>query len=76
MSKLSIIIPCYYNEGNISVTGKELIKNEQLFPKKTDFEYIFVDDGSKDKTFDELVKFQSKYTAKVKVIKLAKKELI
>lgn len=72
MSKLSIIIPCYYNEGNISVTGKELIKNEQLFPKKTGFEYIFVDDGSKDKTFDELVKFQSKYPTKVKVIKLAK----
>lgn len=72
MAKISIIIPCYYNEGNIPVTGRELIKNEQSFPKGTNFEYIFVDDGSKDKTFDELVKFQSKYPNKVKVIKLAK----
>jgi polyisoprenyl-phosphate glycosyltransferase len=72
MSKLSIVIPCYYNEANISITGKELIKNERLFPGKTSFEYIFVDDGSRDGTFKELVKFQSKYPKKVKVIKLAK----
>jgi len=72
MAKISIIIPCYYNEGNIPITGRELIKNEQLFPKETNFEYIFVDDGSKDKTFDELVKFHTKYPKRVKVIKLAK----
>ncbi|MCL4417628.1 MAG: glycosyltransferase family 2 protein [Actinobacteria bacterium] len=72
MAKLSIIIPCYFVEKNIPVTGKELIKNEKLFPRGTKFEYIFVDDGSKDKTFDELVKFKAKYPKKVKVIKLAR----
>jgi polyisoprenyl-phosphate glycosyltransferase len=72
MSKLSIIIPCYYVEKNIPVTGPEIIKNEKLFPKGTNFEYIFVDDGSRDKTFEELVKFQLKYPKKVTLIKLTK----
>lgn len=71
MPKVSIIIPCYFNEGNIPVTTAELIQNEQLFPADVEFEYIMVDDGSKDKTLDELVKFKDRYPDKVKVIKLA-----
>jgi len=71
MSKLSIIIPCYFNEGNIPVTGKELIDNEKLFSAGTEFEYVFVDDGSKDNTLSELLKFKESYKEKVKVVKLA-----
>jgi polyisoprenyl-phosphate glycosyltransferase len=71
MSRISIIIPCYFNEGNIPVTGKELIENEKLFPAGTEFEYVFVDDGSKDNTLAELLKFKEQYKEKVKVIKLA-----
>jgi glycosyltransferase involved in cell wall biosynthesis len=71
MPKISIIIPCYYNEGNIPVTTAELIQNETLFPPDVAFEYVMVDDGSKDKTLDELVKFKNAYPTKVKVIKLA-----
>ncbi|TAL46506.1 MAG: glycosyltransferase, partial [Chitinophagaceae bacterium] len=51
MLKLSIIIPCYFNEGNIPVTTSELITNERLFPADLSFEYVFVDDGSKDDTY-------------------------
>ena len=32
MPKYSIIIPCYFNEGNIPVTGKVLFENEANFP--------------------------------------------
>lgn len=71
MAKISIVIPCYYNEDNIPVTSKELIENEKAFPIGTEFEYVLVDDGSKDKTYERLLEFQSKYLAKVKVIKLA-----
>jgi glycosyltransferase involved in cell wall biosynthesis len=71
MSKISIIIPCYFNEGNIPVTGKELIDNEKLFPAGMEFEYVFVDDGSKDKTLSELLKFKEQYKEKVKIVKLA-----
>jgi len=71
MSKISIIIPCYFNEGNIPVTGQELIDNEKLFPEETEFEYVFVDDGSKDNTLNELLKFKEQHKEKVKVVKLA-----
>ena len=51
MPKLSYVIPCYFNEKNISITKKALIENEKLFDSKTEFEYVFVDDGSKDNTY-------------------------
>jgi polyisoprenyl-phosphate glycosyltransferase len=71
MSKISVIVPCYYNEENIPVTGQKLIDNEKLFPDNTLFEYIFVDDGSGDQTLKELYLFKNKHSSKVKVIKLA-----
>jgi len=71
MSKISIIIPCYYNELNIDSTAKELIANESNFPEGTSFEYIMVDDGSKDNTFTELMKFKKSYSDRVKIVKLS-----
>ncbi len=71
MPKLSYIIPCYYNEKNIPVTAATLIENERLFPEGTDFEYVMVDDGSKDGTYEALLGFKKQYPTKVIVIKLA-----
>ncbi|MFQ3575271.1 MAG: glycosyltransferase family 2 protein [Cytophagales bacterium] len=71
MNKISIIIPCYFNEENIPVTSQKLIVNELLFDEDVSFEYVMVDDGSKDNTLDKLLEFKSKYPDKVKVIKLA-----
>jgi glycosyltransferase involved in cell wall biosynthesis len=71
MPKLSYIIPCYFNEENIPLTSAELIKNEKDFPADVSFEYVFIDDGSKDKTHEELMKFYALFPDKVKVIKLA-----
>ncbi len=71
MPKISFIIPCYFNEQNIPITTKELLNNESLFPPDVVFEYVFIDDGSKDNTYAELLKFHSAYPSKVKIIKLA-----
>ncbi|HEY6161619.1 MAG TPA: glycosyltransferase, partial [Bacteroidia bacterium] len=71
MPKLSFIIPCYFNEENIPVTTAELLKNESLFPNDVEFEYVLVDDGSKDRTFDEMMKFKNATPSKVKLVKLA-----
>lgn len=71
MAKITIVIPCYFNEENIPVTSKALIDNEKLFPKGTGFEYVFVDDGSEDETYKKLLEFKSQYPNKIKVIKLA-----
>lgn len=71
MPKISVIIPCYFNEENIPVTKKRLLENESLFPADVSFQYVMVDDGSKDGTLNELLKFKNENPGKVKVIKLA-----
>ncbi len=71
MSRLSIIIPCYFNEENIPLLTKRLIENEKLFDKDVNFEYIMIDDGFKDLTLNKLIEFKNKYNNKVKVIKFS-----
>lgn len=72
MPKISIIIPCYFNEHNIPVTFPALLENERNFPSDVVFEYIFIDDGSKDGTFNALMKVYEQHPEKVKVIKLSR----
>jgi glycosyltransferase involved in cell wall biosynthesis len=71
MAKISVIIPCYYNEKNIPITAQKLLENELLFEKDVEFEYIMIDDGSKDNTYNELLKFKQQYPNKIKIIKLS-----
>lgn len=71
MPLLSYIIPCYFNEENLPHTTKALIENEKLFDEDVTFEYVMIDDGSKDNTLGELKKFKQQYPDKVKVIKLS-----
>lgn len=71
MPKLSIIIPCYYNELNIPVTSSQLLENESNFPPDVTFEYVMVDDGSKDGTYKALQEFKKKAPEKVRLAKLA-----
>ena len=71
MAKISIIIPCYFNEANIPVTGRRLIENEALFPPEVSFEYVMVNDGSQDGTLRELLAFRDAYPDRVRVVDLA-----
>ncbi|MDO4667376.1 MAG: glycosyltransferase family 2 protein [Streptococcus sp.] len=50
MQKLSIIVPCYNEEETISSFLKELQKIEQRLKNQLVFDYIFINDGSKDNT--------------------------
>lgn len=50
---ISIIVPCYNEEESIPFFYEEVIKLEKEL-KEVDFEYLFVDDGSKDKTLLKL----------------------
>lgn len=48
---LSIVVPCYNEEESIPLFYAETLKQEQFFSEKgIAFEFIFVDDGSKDST--------------------------
>ncbi|MCU0441506.1 MAG: glycosyltransferase family 2 protein [Bacteroidia bacterium] len=71
MAKVSIIVPCYYNEQNIPITAAALIANEATFPESTQFEYVMVDDGSGDDTYQALQHFKNQYPSKVTVVKLS-----
>lgn len=66
--KLSIIIPCKNEEGNIEDLFKKL--NETL--KNIKYEAIFIDDGSTDKTLDNLRKLYNKDMQHVKVISFSR----
>ena len=56
MKKVSIVVPCYNEEESLPLFYKEVNKVTEQMKKKCEFEFVFVNDGSKDKTLDELRK--------------------
>ena len=70
MKKLSIVVPIYFNELNIPHLMPRLKKLETELSGYS-LELIFVDDGSKDASFELLVNEQ-KEDKRIKVIKLSK----
>lgn len=53
MEKISVIIPCYNEEESIPLFDIEIKKIADSL-KKVKFEFIYIDDGSKDKTLEKL----------------------
>ncbi len=53
MNKLSIIVPCYNEEEVVSMFYRETLKAVTSIPD-LDYEFLFIDDGSKDHTLDIL----------------------
>ncbi len=70
MKKISVVVPMYYEEEIVNVCYKELKKVLSKI-KKYDYEIIFVNDGSKDKTLDLLEKIAKK-DKHIKVISLSR----
>jgi glycosyltransferase involved in cell wall biosynthesis len=66
--KISIIIPIYNEEENILPLTEKLLKSLKTLPLKK-YEVIFVDDGSIDSTFEEILNVHKKYSF-IKAIKL------
>jgi dolichol-phosphate mannosyltransferase len=69
MATVSIVIPCYNEEDNI-IQIKEAIC-EALSGMALDLEFIFVDDGSRDKTW-EVLSHLSLADSRVKGLKLSR----
>lgn len=68
----SIIIPVYFNEGSIEqlfslIYEKVILKNKDLT-----CELIFVDDGSKDNSLNEILNLKKQYPAIIKAIKFTR----
>ena len=71
MPKLSVVVPCYFNEANIPVTASELAANEANFPAGVEFEYVYVNDGSGDDTLGALRRAQQTYPGRIRIVDLA-----
>ncbi|MEZ5335193.1 MAG: glycosyltransferase family 2 protein [Methanolobus sp.] len=67
--EISVVIPVYNEEENVGPCYDEIV--DALSPLKSEFEIIFVDDGSSDSTFTTLERL-SKKDSRLKVLKLRK----
>ena len=72
MELLSAIVPCFNEEENIFYFYEEFIKNKAFFEEKgLDYEILYVDDGSRDKTADK-VRELKKQDPKVRLISFSR----
>lgn len=72
MKKLTIVIPVYFNQDSLPLLFEKLLDVEQqLNDMGIELELIFVDDGSRDNSFQELMKIKRKREATL-VIKLTR----
>lgn len=58
MALLSIVLPAYNEEQNIANTAKVL--SELMTENQIDYELVFISDGSKDQTYEEIKKVAAK----------------
>ena len=66
MSLFSAIVPCYNEEENIDYFYQEFMKNEPFFrDHDLEFELLYVDDGSKDKTVEKVKELRRKDERKI-----------
>ena len=73
MKKLSIVVPVYFNEENLLSLYTDLKEKvlDKLPDYKLDYEIVFVDDGSKDKSYEVLENI-AKLDKKVILVKLSR----
>ena len=70
MKKISVVVPMYYEEEIVDVCYQKLLKNLKKM-KNYDYEIIFINDGSLDKTLELLEKIGKK-DKKVKIISFSR----
>ena len=72
MALLSVIVPCFNEEQNVHYFYEEFSKNNDFFKEKNlETEVIYIDDGSTDKTVEEIKKL-AKNHPEVKMISFSR----
>lgn len=68
--KLSVIVPCYNEEENVCLFYKEFVRVFKHF--KYEYELVFVNDGSKDKTWEKLQELCINSKENIKIINFSR----
>ena len=68
--KLSLVVPCYNEEGNVKLFAETI---EKTFKNKIkNYEIIFINDGSQDNTMKELRELLKESKQNIKVINFSR----
>ena len=54
MKKVTILVPCYNEEESLPLFYESLLKIIESIPQKYEWELLFVNDGSRDRTLQVL----------------------
>src|SRR5690348_2637725 len=68
----SVIIPVYYNEGSLKKTFTKVKEQLEANEFVKEYEIIFIDDGSRDNSYNELREIKAEDSAHIKLIKLTR----
>ena len=73
MSKIiSIVVPVYNNKESLEETCSQIIATHKNNFKHLTLEILFVNDGSKDGSWEELLRLKKKYKEKVTLLNLSR----
>src|SRR5689334_19196995 len=68
----SLVIPVYFNEGCLIPLTASIMQDVVARNSNRTYEIIFVDDGSRDKSLDELLEIRALHPDTVKIIKFSR----
>jgi polyisoprenyl-phosphate glycosyltransferase len=72
MVAYSIVVPVYYNEGSLHMLWQSLRRDVVLTHPDLSWEIIFVDDGSGDRSYDELLRIREDAPDHIRLVKLTR----
>lgn len=72
MRKISFLIPVYRNEGSLKLTYEKIAELFSSTLTDYSFEFVFVDDGSDDRSLEELLEIKKNNQENVKILTLSR----
>jgi glycosyltransferase involved in cell wall biosynthesis len=69
--RLTIVVPVYFNEENLSDTVPALLALQDHLPE-AELDLVFVDDGSRDNSFGMLRSFQERWPKAISIVRLSR----
>jgi len=69
---ISVVVPVFNNQPTLGETCSQIMEVHESSFKELDLEVIFVNDGSTDGSWDELLRLKERYKERVSLINLSR----